>query len=1146
MAQPESCAGRFPPLCASTFPEISDYDYETNIFTRGREDRVFRWEDIYVEANWIFRESTTSGEFELFTGSVTGASSSGELTLTYPSSTYTGFYGWILTGGYTTYVGYSGSKFYSGNLTGYTGEPFVANPIEGSKSIGLWCNSAQTPKIISSPIINNLSGIQDGQDHQVYLQAFCNKFTGSSPRIRAYLQAILSSSVVGYYDPINRSWTTTQPTGSFSLNTGTYTEIKYTFNASDLGFSTPDSYRLVVENLITGSFVTVDDIHIDQYLQKNPYLDYIIPTGYLVQMTPDLGWGNSQALFDGDGTSINPFLRTFGPFSIEQGNLTDNLDNTVSVTIDQQDFDNITSSIYKKYLWRAVAIAPNGDLGKAGLPEKFEFIGREIENSFTITEVRQDPTSVIKDILGTRSERIKVVVDSVENHPGLEYPSTTTWKLSIHLDGSARIIALQGKDSGGAITSKRYVELTNETYKLNSKALWNVFDEHGVLLDLRRLPNEANTDYKERLVDVNVNKGGSTFLGVVNGATREVGLKRITDAITISIPKNEFGSNIYPSLTIEFGSTYVNVKSPNMKITERLYVDPVYNTINLSKTIDGQPLYIVTKDGLEVPLNKCVIDIDKDRPSINRIRIDYIPAHGKYVDITYSYYETLLYKEYKDLFSLMQALNNLRDSSSTKLINATISSKLSGNENCLGLFIITGTLSVNNTISIPWSAIRLRRVSDTSFREYFLAKDNTFNETKFQEYVNELKYNSRTLWGHVEVDRDYWDAADSTKNSFDYVPTIFDPQITKFINSTLHPNVGVSYAPAPIHFIWMAGQSNSHGVGLISEDHDPWRNPNKFIEIWSTRTAATPRFEPLQAGVNTWGHVYPDAIPVQPWFGAEMQFADRITNMFATIPSNVETLNVKFVKTAFDGSHIDQWAPDSPDKFLEVAIYNFQQALAAAGGPSKVQDVTFIWYQGESNVFSQYYPHPYVEKLLTILQTVANSLGGIPLKVLLTRLHPMTKVGVPIVDEIIRTEIPKHTQALIEVANIFPNCQVISTEGLRLRDDQIHLDGFGLGDLGDRYFDAWLRAITADRKQATDEFFDGIEAWGRGFRNEKNYVMVNHGLEYTAFHPGVGYKNDLTPDVHVTYTKATEPGYVRSNVSEVMNDNNQIFFSGQR
>ena len=793
-----NCAGRFPTNCATDFPEVTNYDYESNLQTRGINNREFRWEDIFVNASWLFLEATQSGSFE-YNNFRTGVSStSGNLAITQPGVAYSGYSGWVLSGGYSYYIGKSGSLLYTGNLSGYTGINKWVNPIDSDEAIGLWCNSSNIPKVTSTNIEANASGILAGSNHQFYMVALANIATGLAPRLKAYIKASIGATVVGYYDPVEEEWTATYPTGSFSISTGALTEIKYSFNPSSLPFSDPDTYNVVIENYITGSFITIDDVHVDQYMKKNPYVDYILPTGYMVQVTPDLGWHNSLAQFDGDGVSSNPFLKTFGPFSIDAGNLTDNLDNTVSAAIDSGDFRSITSNIYKKYLWRAIAISPNGALGKAGLPESFSYVGREIENDFEILNIDQDPTTTIRTISGRRTIRLSVLVNGVANHPGLEYPTPNSWKLSIHVDGSSQTVALNARDVGGATTSIQYIELKNSTHELRNKALWNVFDEHGLMLDLKRLPNESNKRYSDRLKDVNRNRGGSTFIGVANSATRELGLIKVLDAISLSIAKNQFEKNIHRQVFVSFESASVLIKTDSMIYTERVYVDPVYTTATLSKFIEEVPLSVVTSSGIEVPQEYLSIERDEDRPSIQRIKVDFKPALGTYIDVSYKFIERLTYKNYPELGLLVQALDSLQDNAGSKLLSASLSMKLSGNESCMGLFLVTDYLSIDETLQISWTPIVLRRVSDKEFREHFISEDGTYHDTKFQTYVNELRRNSRTIWNSVETDRDIWDAA-AVDQSFDYIPTLFDPSLAKFtsnsgdgVNQNIDPTIAWS------------------------------------------------------------------------------------------------------------------------------------------------------------------------------------------------------------------------------------------------------------------------------------------------------------------------------------------------------------------
>lgn len=56
--------------------------------------------------------------------------------------------------------------------------------------------------------------------------------------------------------------------------------------------------------------------------------------------------------------------------------------------------------------------------------------------------------------------------------------------------------------------------------------VWNFLDEFGALFGCKRLYGEQNLDYKNRLLDIFVNKANSSKVGLANGISRELGLRR--------------------------------------------------------------------------------------------------------------------------------------------------------------------------------------------------------------------------------------------------------------------------------------------------------------------------------------------------------------------------------------------------------------------------------------------------------------------------------------------------------------------------------------------------------------------------------------------------------------------------------------------
>jgi hypothetical protein len=787
-----NCAGRFPELCKVDFPSVLNYDYETNYFTRGINNREFRWQDIQVPANWLFVEATRSGDFENNSfANVAGYTGTTGLYLITTGSVAdrVSYSPWNVSGGYTVYIPTSGARLTTGNLPQYTGRARTVNPIQGNQSIGLYCYNYAYPRIYSDIIPVNVTGIQNDKDHQVYALAYCNFYQGNTPRAKLYVQALNGTTPIGYYDPVNSIWTPERPSGFYYVPSGKYTEIKFKFSPATSPLAVANGYSVWFETESTGAFITVDELHLDQLMERNPYMSGIIPDGYMVQVSPDLGWHDKRAMMSQASNGSNPFAKTFGPYTVANGNLVDNLDGSVTAVIDEADFKKIVNSNYKKYLWRAFPISPNGALGVEAEPEVFEYVGNRVDKDFIVEEVQDDPLSTIKVIVGKKSERMTILVDDIANSPNLHYLSPYDWKLTVNVLLETQVVKVQGKDEGGATTSPYFLELKNNLYTQQYESLWNTFDEHGTLLDIKRLPQESNDDYKLRIQDVTRNPGGSTFAGVANSSTRELGLIKIPDALTLSVPKDKYGLNLHSSVFVEFGSVYFRTRTSTMIIKEKLFVDPVYMTVTLSKYATEMPISIRTENGINVPISSITFEVDEETPSVCRLKIDYPAAKGMFVDIEYEYYEQLLYKNYPTLGDLEVAISRLTDNTGHSIVTCKSTQLLSGNENCLGLFISFSTLVGDSTFSVAWTPIRIRRISDKFFREYFYTEGKSYRNTNFYSYITELKSNSRTLWGSVESDRDYWDAADNSSKSFDHVPTLMDPEIVSY--NTVSPQSGL-------------------------------------------------------------------------------------------------------------------------------------------------------------------------------------------------------------------------------------------------------------------------------------------------------------------------------------------------------------------
>ena len=149
----------------------------------------------------------------------------------------------------------------------------------------------------------------------------------------------------------------------------------------------------------------------------------------------------------------------------------------------------------------------------------------------TINSIPVTASNFIQTISGTKLPNLYVYVS---NNSGAwveaTYPnglSGTTWLLPISLSsGNNNIVASTSSihTTTGAMSIEVPLTLYLATSNQTPYNVWNSFDEMGLLLSLQRNPGEKNTPYRSRLKDVYTNPGNSTYTGLINGISRELGV----------------------------------------------------------------------------------------------------------------------------------------------------------------------------------------------------------------------------------------------------------------------------------------------------------------------------------------------------------------------------------------------------------------------------------------------------------------------------------------------------------------------------------------------------------------------------------------------------------------------------------------------
>ncbi len=87
--------------------------------------------------------------------------------------------------------------------------------------------------------------------------------------------------------------------------------------------------------------------------------------------------------------------------------------------------------------------------------------------------------------------------------------------------------------------------------------VYNQFDEFGLFIGLPRLSGENIESYKARLLDTYINRANSTYQGLINGITRELGLKLYNPIRIYPIKSN--GVFVAENPIITFSGPYVQL-----------------------------------------------------------------------------------------------------------------------------------------------------------------------------------------------------------------------------------------------------------------------------------------------------------------------------------------------------------------------------------------------------------------------------------------------------------------------------------------------------------------------------------------------------------------------------------------------------------
>jgi hypothetical protein len=170
----------------------------------------------------------------------------------------------------------------------------------------------------------------------------------------------------------------------------------------------------------------------------------------------------------------------------------------------------------------------------------------------TINPVTSPSNSFTQTISGTKPANLYVYI----KNNGAEFLEATypngvsgnTWSYVLPLvsgNNNISVTTSATETTIGSMSREVYTNIFLASLTPTPYNVWNAFDELGLVLSLQRNPAEKNYAYKKRLLDVYKNPGNSTYQGLVNGISRELGvshssisIERLADLLDPTYPGN--------------------------------------------------------------------------------------------------------------------------------------------------------------------------------------------------------------------------------------------------------------------------------------------------------------------------------------------------------------------------------------------------------------------------------------------------------------------------------------------------------------------------------------------------------------------------------------------------------------------------------
>lgn len=380
-------------------------------------------------------------------------------------------------------------------------------------------------------------------------------------------------------------------------------------------------------------------------------------------------------------------------------------------------------------------------------------INSPITNSFLTLKGKKDSSTALVSING--------------DYSATEYPDPSSWEYAIHLSIGANTITIQGTDtaSNRSSTNTLYIQLSSNTIK--PFLFYNYLDDKAAESSVTRLPGEKNLGLRNRVLDAGLKPGGTNYIGLINGVSRELSLKIIDSVFTITptLFNNQLVRNLNNAFII-IEPTRILIEGDELVVHgEKVRINPGNRQATLAQLpVSKQAIKLTTLQGKVV---------NQDDYSIVDQTLTVLPDNDLLL-AEYKYY-LVVSTINKTLATLATDITALQTPAGATPFTCSITSGYSTSSAAFLIRLFRTAIS-NSGLILDLSKLQITNLNDSKYATSLLNTTGTYLDTKLEAFAEKTRVRSHIFLRDTIMDLDSLTIF-SDDQDLSALPNIFDPLV---------------------------------------------------------------------------------------------------------------------------------------------------------------------------------------------------------------------------------------------------------------------------------------------------------------------------------------------------------------------------------